>query len=362
MLSLIFAALVNLAYADDAVTEAPVAPPVTTVTTDPTKPPETVVTPPAEKTPVVRPQPQAKISDSVAKVSQIFRDKKKVAATLDSSNDAAPRTLVFTDAKGEACEGIVEQTQGDMAFIDFSNCANFDRITAGSKLTLSQFESFAPPPMPSRESDIEAARELEHWERKPSRWNHLRPSLSVGYDTGANAHFNNVNYTAGGSTVSGSETLDVGAATDVSLGLMWARQRAWGFLANLSFESRRNVKGADFHANGSDTDFTYDSPQPTMKLTIIEANALYRWGFLYLPFGLNYTMVSVNASGSDEWVQASGGVGGQVGVGFIVGEFFHFEMMSQFIALNVKSAGFGGSTDLGSGTLSGLILRAGVVF
>jgi len=312
-----------------------------------------------------------------AHVIQVFRDTKKVVADFPPStahdSSFAPDRLIFTNAKGEACEGTVSQIIEFHAYVDFSNCSIFDEIKSGARLAPSIFDAHAEPhpnqpqppppviyePQPPPPSFHEAWF-YEHPEDPESPWRHVRFGVTVGYDTSDQIYFNDATFYSGGTTSTGSEKFNINTAPEIAATVIYARENHWGFLGNYVYQGRRDIRNARTYLDDGTVIDTSYTVRPQIQMSVLELNALYRWRFLYFPIGLNYSWVSLRSD--DDASHWDNSVGAQFGVGFIVGDHWHFEVLDRFIGGSLHIDNGGTTYSLGAGNLEGIVFRAGIVF
>jgi hypothetical protein len=319
----------------------------------PAEPPSEKVEPPASPaaSPVLPLPPAPPPVEGT--VTQIFRDKKVVIATLSQAPaSTTPMRLAFVNAKGEACEGDATQVKDNIVTVQFEQCSILNEIVAGSKLTPSLL-AVAPPAAAPPPEGI-----------SPSKWvshRRLKFSLSIGYDASNKITFDSANFSNGTSNASGSLSYDVENGTDIAAAVIYAPENSVGVLGGFTIQPTRGIKGGTVTSNGDSVDFIY-SDKPTFQFDILEVNMLYRWTFVYiLPIGLNYSNPTMNPTTSAN-VTAEGGIGYQTGVGFMPNEYWRFEILYREITGSVKLTLGSETEDLGTGHLAGLLLRTGVMF
>ena len=169
-----------------------------------------------------------------------------------------------------------------------------------------------------------------------------RHVLYFGYDLATLSSFDEVEY-------SGDDVeLTIRYERNFARGYEYrdAKTRGWGKSFGINHHFKRDVDeleigGRDFEVTGNRANLTF---------TRLYGNAIYSWESLYLPFGLNYTMVDFEpASGSAE---GSGGLGVNFGVGFNPAENWLLEGSFEHSMFSIE----GGGTEWKDGSLSNLTL------
>jgi len=285
-------------------------------------------------------------------VTQIFRDKRVVIATLSSPpTSTAPIRLAFVNAKGDACEGDATQVKDNIVSVQFDQCSIFSEVVAGSKLVLSLLPVERPAPVYQQDDP-------EKW----LRHRNLKFSLSIAKDTSNKISFDGANYTNGSSQASGSITFDLENGVDLMAALAYSPENSAGFLVGYTLQPTREAKGGTVTVNGDSTDFTY-SESPNFKFNIFETDVLYRWTYFYMFGGLNYSDPSLNwISGSSWSVTCQGALGYQLGIGFMPSNYWRFDLLYREISASVKIENATETNDYGLGHMDGFVLRVGVMF
>lgn len=338
------------------------APAPTPATPPPTSAP-TQATPPVSKipAPVV-----VKKETKIGQVSQIFRDKKRAIMTIDPSvaDAEVPPQVVVQLPAGEACEGKVLQAQGGKALIDFADCSSFDKVKMSAAISPPLFVPSSngpateaillPKAAPTQPAPTETLAQPAPEEQARTKF-----SVGLGHHSGTEFRFNDANFYSGGATDTGTYSFTLDGALQLTLAAIRSEPNSWGFFAGITFEQKRDLKFETVTLdNGGTSTAYYVGERPTVQFTLIEANAIYRWNTFYIPFGLNYSLVKfTQPSSSTSVVDASGSMGAQLGIGFYVTDQFRIELLSQVIAAKMNITTPTVTAKLGTGSLSGMVLR-----
>jgi hypothetical protein len=217
--------------------------------------------------------------------------------------------------------------------------------------------ALAPVAAPAPVAEAAPAKPVE---AESPRSNHLR--ITAGFSLGSKATFPSVKGTNAGTPITGSAEMDIDSAIEIGAAFVHSPQYSWGFSAGFNYQTPRKIKSETDTINGTTTTTTY-SNSPEVQISVIEANAIYRWGAVYLPFGLNYSIPTYNkASGQAGEITVTGAVGGQAGVGFYPADNFTLEIESQVISLRGSEKIGTIDVDYGPGIMGVLKLTAGFLF
>lgn len=132
---------------------------------------------------------------------------------------------------------------------------------------------------------------------------------------------------------------------------------SWGFMGGLSIDGERKFTGGTISGMGTSISLTSGGDTSKIQTTVVYGNAVYRWNQFYLPFGFNISAVKFTPANSSS-MSASGGLGGQLGVGFYINKNFVIEAYSRAVAVKMSSS----TTDYGSGFMSNLMLTGKYIF
>lgn len=183
-------------------------------------------------------------------------------------------------------------------------------------------------------------------------------ALGGGLSLGHTAFFSEG--TVSGSTDKFDALITFGPTVELVAEARWMRPYAWGFTGGLQLGSEAKADKYEIKQGGTTTKGDADAK---IQLTTLYGNAVYRWHWIYLPFGLNVTSVKMTpSSGYTGSIDSKGGIGTQVGVGFLVHPNIALE--THMFINNWKLEGKSGTTtfDYGTGSLFSWKLQAKYVF
>jgi hypothetical protein len=341
-------------------------------TESPPSPTPPVSEPPAPEAKTIKP-PSDPTKDRIGKVTQVFRDTQKAIVQLEGGADASStKSVVVSTGPGEACEAMVVSIIDQQMLVQFSGCAGFDKVRANSIVSRNPFEAveekheepkLVQPVAPAAQpSEVENASETA----LNSAYDHNRPRvvLSFGFNSGTEYKYNDFDYYSGGSFLTGEYTLEVDPAFHFALGVMVARKHSWGAYVGISRESKRNVNSETVSINGITMTSTITGEKPSFTNTLLEFNSLYRWDQFYLPFGLNYSILSFSpADAPANWTfEAEGSMGAQVGFGVFANDNVHFEFYTQVITNTLEITTPTETFKFNTGFMAGAMARVGVNF
>ena len=152
-----------------------------------------------------------------------------------------------------------------------------------------------------------------------------------------------IKYDDANSIVLGPVTADVTYKSGFSfdLELRNLQQKSWGFIGMVNYEPDKEMSEA-FYRNGTGT-FQLNITNPAkLQTTTLQTNAAYRWGSFYIPVGINYAFFKVTPSSSGVNGKATGGLGCQAGLGYIISDRFIIETTYRQTAIKLEE-------DYGSG-------------
>lgn len=355
--------------------KAPVTPP----------PPKASEAPPAPKSPEALPSPKtpetaapAKTANSeersvtdaktsLGQITQVYRDKKRAVMSV-AKGISLPSSVAITTRTGEACEAHVLDVKKTSANLEFADCPDFTLIKAGSAVHPSPFAteaSSAPkdPNEPIRLKNLEPTSEPIASEpaAPTSTPRRMRLTVGIGYSNASEIKFDDATFSTTGNSTA-TNTFKVEPATQFTLGVIESPENSWGFYAGLTYELRREIKSQKIEMNNTTSNFVF-AARPTVQFTVLELNALYRWTFIYIPFGFNLSFADFQAAaGTGVKFDTKAALGAQVGVGAYASENVRFELLYQSLRSSVSYTQPGSSADLDVGVMGGLALRAAYDF
>lgn len=160
--------------------------------------------------------------------------------------------------------------------------------------------------------------------------------------------------------MSGDAEVDVKNGLALDLSARYMPKQSWGFIAGLTYDFKREFDGGELTLEGQKFIFDEGGDNDEIQVTVIYANAVYRWNEFYLPFGLNYSFVDYEAVGGG--VDADGGIGAQLGIGYMLSDNFALELMSRATTLELGAKGGGYSIKFKEGMLTSALLIAKYIF
>ncbi len=210
----------------------------------------------------------------------------------------------------------------------------------------------APPPAPAAPAAPMTS------EANSRRW---RFALGAGYILGSNTEFDDVKISAGGNTVSGEAEFDLEQTFVIAIEGRYSPRQSWGFMGGLNYEGERKIEGGS--VSGPGFQVTFGALNEKVQVTTLYGSAVYRWDSFYLPFGLNYSVLKYKADPSSAAsVDEGGGIGAQLGVGWIFQDQFALELHSWVTTNDLKVTASTGTLDYGSGMTSNLVLVGKYLF
>jgi hypothetical protein len=326
-------------------------------------PPAATATAPATE-PAPAPQPlesTATVADaSVGKVVQVFPGTDRALIDFQAVSPAlkAEADVAVASPSGRTCAGHVVSVDRARALAEFPSCASFAEIKPGSVAGLTEM---APPqvgPAPLASGAKENSAEDDDSPRVRVRY-----AVRALFDSGSKLHFDSVTLTtASGAGYSGS----VDYTTDQALGLaveaLVSEPQSWGGNVGLSVESHRldsvspSLSGAPSLASFS------VSGSPSLVLTVLYANASYRWRALYLSGGLNMAIPTVSSAPA-ALSALSPRSGLQLGLGVYIYRDIAVELVLRDAIVAGNTANSGGSTiELGGGSFASAELGVKYLF
>lgn len=164
--------------------------------------------------------------------------------------------------------------------------------------------------------------------------------------------------TASGSGGSGSGSLTYNVDSGVGLGIQaWKSDpNSWGMSFGFEYDFPRNINSQTVTLNGTTYIGVTSGSKPTVTEHVVYLNAIYRWNDFYLPFGLNYSMPTLQGSVEDT-ITITGAIGIQVGVGTHVTDHFSVEALVQTLGTKMTESNSTTYIDYGTGYLTGAQLN-----
>lgn len=184
--------------------------------------------------------------------------------------------------------------------------------------------------------------------------------LMLGGGTGT---FKDAKYTSATDNVSFEAELEYSKIGSLSLEGRYMPQDSWGFMGGFNLEPERKFESGTFKSGGSQASFNGSGDVSKVQFQTVFANAVYRWNIFYLPFGLNISSAKFTAApGSNSTVTASGIMGAQLGVGWMITDSFAIELYSWVNSMKLKTTNGSETVDYGTGYFSSLRVFAKYAF
>jgi hypothetical protein len=176
------------------------------------------------------------------------------------------------------------------------------------------------------------------------------------YSLPSTANFNNGSY--------GGLAMTVNLTYASVLGLEFEARKlplhSWGFVGGLSYDLAGTTSSVNVTVAGTSSSGSSNSQFQT---TVLWGSAAYRWENFYLPFGLNYDVLSYTPpSGFIGSSTASGGFGGQVGVGYYVTPRIPVELDYRMLAFNLSQTTPVLTTNYGSAYATTFLIKGEYLF
>lgn len=139
---------------------------------------------------------------------------------------------------------------------------------------------------------------------------------------------------------------------------------SWGVIGGLTYDFERKFDGGTIKGGGQSATLSAGSDPSKLQMTVLYANAVYRWNEFYLPFGLNISLPKYTPPNSYTGTSdVKGGLGVQLGVGFYFTEHFVGEIVSRAAAVKMSGVSSTGTkTDYGTGFFSTLMFTGKYLF
>lgn len=246
--------------------------------------------------------------------------------------------------------------------IETSSTNNQNPVLAQQQADDSENDLNNTPPDNQNQTQIESESDQQPDQPKPARkrrqvvhqnqdldnlWNF---SLGISYDLGTAAKFDSA-------TISGtsgySYELEYDNSFSIEADARYLPQNSWGFITGLTYDFDRKLNTATLTGNGVSS--SEDGQGRKLRTTVAYASAVYRWEKFYLPFGLNYSDVTITPSTN---LSISGSVGVQLGIGYYVKDNFAIEAISRTLTARLKAP----TSDFGTGHLTSIMLTAKYIF
>jgi hypothetical protein len=185
----------------------------------------------------------------------------------------------------------------------------------------------------------------------------IKISVYALVSSASKIEFKNITATAGNLSGTGSMTMNSDSAAGLGIDFTQSESNDWGWSAGASYDSERKINSMNLTLNGTSGSGVYVL-KPTFSFVLLYANAMYRWGKFYLPFGLNYSIPTFNRSADAVGTLSVGGaLGAQFGGGFQASERVSVEVLNRIVGVTATSTAGAYAYDYGTGYSGGLQLN-----
>lgn len=142
--------------------------------------------------------------------------------------------------------------------------------------------------------------------------------------------------------------------------VQYLKPNSWGFIGGIKFEDARKIESITVSSGNNSATLTAGSDSALFRFTTYHVNAVYMWDKFYLPFGLNYSLVTLEnlkVSGSYR-TETMGLYGSQVGLGYMVTPSFAVELTSWTLAVDQYLRVKNDVLDFNEGLITSTLLSA----
>ena len=213
-----------------------------------------------------------------------------------------------------------------------------------------------PGAAPSASSESDVDNESEPTRAEPLI-NYFRFMVAASIGTGEAGAFQNGNISSPTDSTSVKSTFKTSGVYGVYIGARASRPHGWGMDIGAGYEFPRDIK--ELTVTGSNGVATVD-PDISGRLSnvLIFLNAIYRWDEFYIPFGVNYSIPTIQTNESGTSFEVSGGTGFQAGVGYLILNNFGLELALHAETFHMKETQGTYILDYNSGAVADLRLGA----
>lgn len=190
------------------------------------------------------------------------------------------------------------------------------------------------------------------------RW---RFALGASLDLGATAESDlSIRDISSGQVLNGKAEFDLQNSLAVELDARYLPANSWGFIGGLSVGAKREIESGKITIAGSTTVVNDSGDPDKLQISILSASAAYRWNQIYLPFGLNYS--SIDYDSTSLTINAKGGIGAQLGIGFLPNDQFAIEAFSKVVAFDIDYVDSGLAVNFTDGFVTSLTIAGKFLF
>ena len=186
----------------------------------------------------------------------------------------------------------------------------------------------------------------------PSR---LRFALILFNSFANEISFDTIYGEVGGSFFRGNLDFHTDTALGLGIEINKLKNQGWGFAIGLTFDQEREVNSLSGPGGASSL-----SVKPVFSVITGYYNAIYTWDRLYLPFGFNFSQMNLRSPGTP--VHVTGGFGLQIGVGYVMTEAIHIDLMIRSITSSLMATDGADYINYGPGRFTGLQVNLKFLF
>lgn len=223
-----------------------------------------------------------------------------------------------------------------------------------SSLAYAQDPTLTPPAtIPPTPEETPAPKSASNW----------RFGLGASLSLSSVLSYPNVK-TSGATSDTGEMTLYFKEALSLSALVSNMQPFSWGFMGNLSFDGKRQMREGEMTFNGTKTKIPGNDDSAAIQIRSVAGNLAYQWRNWYIPFGLNLAQIEYtpakNYPGS---VDLKTGLGLQFGAGILLDDHFQLEAMVRMIRLDMtENLNNGNRVESGPGFLGSTMLNLAYYF
>lgn len=226
--------------------------------------------------------------------------------------------------------------------------------------------SYAEDNQENNVNQTEKAQEQPKPQKQVTSEDKWKFAIGLGYMVStSDGSFDDVTYIDTSVPISILGTSDLGYSATHSIILEGRKlpSNDWGFAGGLSYEGEREFDSGVLSGDGITVILTGGSDPSKIQTTTLYGSAVYRWNMFYLPLGLNYSLAKFTpAAGFTGSYDVGGGLGAQLGAGWLVSNQFAAELHSWVTALKLKSVDGTETLDYGTGHFRSLVFSMKYVF
>jgi hypothetical protein len=280
-------------------------------------------------------------STATAVIKQVLPQRNQ--AMVEYTGDLSVGTdLIATFEDGKQCSLKISKVVGALATVDTSMCKTASDLVVGQKLDQSLFENTP--------QDLQAAPVRDGWH------------FGVGGAYALPENFVSTNGTVSGYSGTFSVSGQYYGTVAVELDARILRKESWGFIGALTYDGQHYFLSGTATVGGQTTSLS-GNPS-SIQTTVLSGSAAYRWGYFYLPFGLNFnTLTYTPPSGFAGSASSGGGLGAQLGVGFYITDKVTLELIERSLTGTLTTTtSTGVTTNYGTVALTGTRLVCKYLF